>query len=97
MDGRQLRRIERRRALRRRRLAVALTVLSSLLAVTLIGCRPTTAANRMAQVSKPKPDPHVPWRPPQFVVVSFDGAGVRGSGRTGGRLPAARTPTSPFS
>jgi len=72
---RQSRRIRRRRALQRRRLAVALTVLSSLLAVTLIGCRPTTAANRPAQVSKRKPGSHVPWRPPQFVVVSFDGSG----------------------
>jgi peptidoglycan/xylan/chitin deacetylase (PgdA/CDA1 family) len=72
---RQLRRIRRRRSLQRQRVAVALTVLSSLLAVALIGCRPTTAANRLAQVSKPKHAPHVPWRPPQFVVVSFDGSG----------------------
>ena len=74
---RQLRRIRRQRALQRQRVAVALTVLSALVAVTLIGCRSTTPANRLAQASKakPKPAPHVPWRPPQFVVVSFDGSG----------------------
>jgi hypothetical protein len=73
VDSRELRRLRRRQALRRRRIAVALTVSASLLSVTLIACRPTTAANQPA--ARPKPHRPVPWRPPQFVVVSFDGSG----------------------
>ncbi len=73
-----MRRARRRRALRRQRLAVVVTLLASLIALLLIGCRPGTATNRQIKAT----GAHVagagrkaPSRPPQFVVVSFDGSG----------------------
>jgi len=75
VDSRELRRARRRRALRRQRLGVALTVLASLVTVALIGCRPSTAVDRPAPATKIQDRRAAPWRPPQFVVVSFDGSG----------------------
>jgi peptidoglycan/xylan/chitin deacetylase (PgdA/CDA1 family) len=76
VDSRQLRRARRKRALQRQRLATAVTVLASLVAVVLIGCRPSTAAIPAAQKTEIHRVVHPrTWRPPQFVVVSFDGSG----------------------
>ena len=76
MDSRQLRRARRKRALQQQRLAAAATALASLVAVLLIGCGVSTTTRgeargtRIHRVVHPRP-----WRPPQFVVVSFDGSG----------------------
>jgi hypothetical protein len=73
---RQLRRARRQRAIRRRRLAAALTVTASLVATLLIGCGTPTSAHKATPRAKTHhPTPRPPWRPPQFVVVSFDGSG----------------------
>jgi hypothetical protein len=73
---RELRRARRKRALRRRRLGAALTVSASLVAALLIGCGGPTSAEQAPIRAKPAQRVHrPPTRPPQFVVVSFDGAG----------------------
>lgn len=72
---RELRRARRKRALRRRRLGAALTVSASLVAVLLIGCGAPTPAHKPVASKKQHRAAPRPWRPPQFVVVSFDGSG----------------------
>jgi hypothetical protein len=71
----QVRRARRRKAQRRRRLGAALTVIVSFVAALLIGCGARTPAHKPAATTVRHPAPARPWRPPQFVVVSFDGSG----------------------
>jgi hypothetical protein len=73
---RELRRARRRRALRRRRLGASLTLSASLVAASLIGCGGASHADKPAPSAKaPHRAPRALSRPPQFVVISFDGSG----------------------
>lgn len=49
---------------------------ASLVAVVLIGCQASRTTERAARETKiPRVAPPQQWRPPQFVVASFDGSG----------------------
>jgi hypothetical protein len=72
---RELRRARRKRAIRRRRLAAALTVSASLLALVMGFGGPTSAEHAPTRPKAVKRAQRPLARPPQFVVVSFDGAG----------------------
>jgi hypothetical protein len=72
---RELRRARRKRAIRRRRLAAALTVFASLLALIMGFGGSTSAEHAPTRTKAVKRAPRPPTRPPQFVVISFDGAG----------------------
>src|SRR5256885_2082586 len=82
MEPRGTRRLHRRRAGRRRRVSLPLGIglaLVASLAVLFAETRPAQSPRAAVAPTKPRMHPvHrpvPPRRPPQFVVVSFDGAG----------------------
>jgi peptidoglycan/xylan/chitin deacetylase (PgdA/CDA1 family) len=80
VEDRQLRRVRQRRARRRRRVAGAIVVGLACIAgpIAVAGFRPeATAPERPLRQthSKVRPASRTHARPPQFVVVSFDGSG----------------------
>src|SRR5438876_12234082 len=82
MEPRERAREHRRRRLRRERGALALLVLAALASVGVAALRPAAHPRKPPPVARPhrtpahpRPVARAPLRPPQFLVVSFDGSG----------------------
>jgi hypothetical protein len=73
MTSREVRRARKRRRRQQHQVAVALTICAAVILV-LVGFRSERVGAPPREATRVKPRP-VPRRPPQFVLVSFDGAG----------------------